>query len=217
MKNKPNIRETVLLKGLTYPSTLELVMLILGSGTKKYPVTTLAKKVIDTITSTDSELLLPELLKIDGIGPGKAVSIGAAIEFGRRQNMHYGRQILKPADIIPFVQHYSMQQKEHFISITLNGAHEIIKIQPISVGTINRTVVHPREVFAGAVQDMAAAVIVCHNHPSGNCEPSNEDIQTTNRLIMAGNYLGIKILDHIIITRTAYYSFKEHNLLSGDE
>ena len=213
MKVKPNIREEVLIKGITYPSNTELIMILLGTGSKKNPVKQLAKKVEEKILQTTSDNLIEELIKLDGIGPSKAVSIAAAIELGRRQNNHSGQQIKKPTDLIPFVQHYSMETQEHFIVITLNGAHEIIKIKTISVGTINRTVVHPREVFLPAIKDMAAALIVCHNQPSGNSTPSQDDIETTQRLTAAGTHLGIQILDHIIITKKDYYSFKEHNMI----
>ncbi|AEE16892.1 RadC family protein [Treponema brennaborense] len=210
---KPDIREKVLKNGLTFPTDEELIMLLLGSGIQGMPVKQMAKKVLGTVSESHAETLIQSLLSITGIGPSKALLVGAAIEFGRRQNAATGKKIQTPADLVPFLQHYSMQTKEHFVCVTLNGAYEIIKIRSVSVGTINRTVVHPREVFTDAVKDMAAAVILCHNHPSGSEAPSETDIETTEKLMIAAEYIGIKILDHIIVTQKTYYSFKEHNLI----
>lgn len=213
MMRKPNIREKVLQNGITYPTTLELIMVLLGTGIQGVPVAKLAQKVLNTVTVSTRENLIENLIKLDGIGPSKAITIAAAIEFGRRQNIHTGKRIGKPSDLIPFVNHYAMQEQEHFICVTLNGANEIIKIRTVSVGTINKTMVHPREVFTGAIKDMASAVILCHNHPSGSCIPSNDDIETTHRMVEAGECLGIQILDHIIITTRGFFSLKEEGLL----
>lgn len=181
------------------------------------PVDKLARRVMDTITAAPREKLLEQLMQLEGIGPSKAVTIAAAIEFGRRQNLHTGKQISKPSDLIPFVNHYAMQEQEHFICVTLNGAHEIIKIRTVSVGTINKTMVHPREVFTGAIKDMASAVILCHNHPSGNCIPSSDDIETTHRMVEAGQCLGIHVLDHLILTTRGFFSIKEEGLLEPED
>lgn len=214
MMRKPDIREKVLQNGITYPTTLELIMVLLGTGIQGVPVAKLAQKVLNTVTASPMENLMENLMKLEGIGPSKAVTIAAAIEFGRRQNIHTGKRVSKPSDLIPFVNHYAMQEQEHFICVTLNGANEIIKIRTVSVGTINKTMVHPREVFTGAIKDMASAVILCHNHPSGNCIPSNDDIETTHRMVEAGECLGIQVLDHIIITTKGFFSLKEEGLLT---
>ena len=217
MKKKPDIREKILRNGITYPTNMELIMVLLGTGIQGMPVDKLARRVMDTITAAPREKLLEQLMQLEGIGPSKAVTIAAAIEFGRRQNLHTGKQISKPSDLIPFVNHYAMQEQEHFICVTLNGAHEIIKIRTVSVGTINKTMVHPREVFTGAIKDMASAVILCHNHPSGNCIPSSDDIETTHRMVEAGQCLGIHVLDHLIHTTRGFFSIKEEGLLEPED
>lgn len=217
MKKKPDIREKILRNGITYPTNMELIMVLLGMGIQGMPVDKLARRVMDTITAAPREKLLEQLMQLEGIGPSKAVTIAAAIEFGRRQNLHTGKQISKPSDLIPFVNHYAMQEQEHFICVTLNGAHEIIKIRTVSVGTINKTMVHPREVFTGAIKDMASAVILCHNHPSGNCIPSSDDIETTHRMVEAGQCLGIHVLDHLILTTRGFFSIKEEGLLEPED
>lgn len=122
-------------------------------------------------------------------------------------------KITGPDHILPAVEEWREAAQEHFIVTTLNGAHEIIKTRVVSIGLINRTLVHPREVFNNAITDNAAAIILCHNHPSGNVEPSTEDIKITARLKQAGIIIGIEIMDHIIIAKRGYYSFLEEGKL----
>ena len=215
---KPNIRELTLKHGISYPTDEELVMMILGSGTKAVPVERLARNVVDVVNTSNAEDLNKHLTDIKGLGQSKALAIRAAIEFGRRRNSFKNAIVKSPKDIIPFIKHYSMQSREHFICVSLTGGHEIIQIRVASIGTVNRTIVHPREVFTEALMENAAAIIVCHNHPSGSCEPSSEDIKTTGILIRAADILGIPLLDHIIINRNSYFSFLEHKLLfTSDE
>ena len=198
----PDIRELTLKHGIEYPSDIELVMMILGSGTKGIPVEKLSGQVVKTLARTNRESMIANLLQIKGMGAGKALAVAAAIELGRRRNNHKN-VLLK----------YSMQNQEHFLCVTLNGGHEIQQIRVVSVGTINQTIVHPREVFSEALMENAAAIIVAHNHPSGNCEPSDQDIKTTRTLAECSEFLGISLLDHIIFSRTSYYSFLEHDML----
>ena len=115
--------------------------------------------------------------------------------------------------LIPYVNHFTMNDKEHFLAVTLDGGHNIIQTHVVSVGTVNRTLLHPREVFTEAIREKASAIILCHNHPSGNTDPSEEDIDTTENLVEVSQIVGIPILDHIIISRNGYFSFLEHKLL----
>lgn len=211
-----DIRHLTLEKGILYPSDEELVMMILGTGTKGSPVEKLAQDVIRCLRTSSSENRIKNLCKIKGMGTGKALSIVSALELGRRQNNHKGIKIKTPSDVIPFVRNYSVEKKEHFISITVNGGHEIIQIRVISVGTVNQTLVHPREIFSDALKENAAAIVICHNHPSGDCTPSDADIGTTHRLMQAAEIMGISLLDHIIFSGTSYFSFLENNLLYTD-
>ena len=213
IKFKPNIRELTLKHGIAYPTDEELLMLIIGYGTRSMPVGKLARTVADSINTMNPENLMNGLLSIKGLGEGKALAVLAALEFGRRRNSYKNAVIKSPKDVIPFVQMYSIQTREHFICITLNGGHEIIQIRIVSIGTVNRTLVHPREIFSEALMEHAAAIIVCHNHPSGNCEPSDEDIKTTQMLLNASEIVGIPLLDHIIIDRHTYFSFLERGVL----
>lgn len=213
--NKLDVRERTLEHGITFPYDEELIMLILGSGNKNMPVDVMALKILEVLDESDDDKVIENLLKLKGVGTGKALAIAAAIELGKRRSNHLKAPIRHPNDILPFVRNYAISEKEHFLVVTLNGGHEIINIHCVTVGTLNKTLVHPREVFNIAIKENAAAIIVCHNHPSGRCEPSDDDLETTQILIQSSYIIGIDILDHIIIDREKYYSFVEHELLFG--
>jgi DNA repair protein RadC len=210
---KPDVRETLQSKGINHLTDIQLVMLLLGTGTKKHSVDKLAQEVINIIRTSNSDKLLKNLMKINGMGIGKASTICAALELGKRYNNFRGKKILEPRDVIPLVQIYTLQQQEHLLCFSLNGNNEIINLRVVSIGTVNKTIVHPREVFADPLKDRAAAIIVCHNHPSGNISPSDNDIEVTATLFEAGKLLGLEMLDHIIVSTTSFFSFREHNLL----
>lgn len=216
-KEKPSVREKTLKYGLQYPDDEELVMLILGSGNKRMPVDMMSKKIIETIDSCNEDNVVKLLMNLKGVGKGKALAVAAALELGKRRSCYHGAHIKTPEDLIPFVKHYAMYTKEHFLAVILNGGHDIVKINVVSVGTINRTLIHPREVFGDAIRDNAAAIILCHNHPSGRLSPSNDDIETTEVLLEASKIIGIPILDHIIIDTEGYFSFLEAGLLEAED
>ena len=209
----PTIRELTLKHGIEYPCDAELIMMILGSGTKDMPVEKLSEKVVETLGNSNPKEIISNLLKIQGMGLGKAMAIASALELGRRRNNYKNAIISSPIDIIPFIQHYSMQKQEHFLCITLNGAHEIIQIHVVSIGTVNQTLVHPREVFSHALLENAAGIIVAHNHPSGTCRPSPQDIKTTETLTECSHILRISLFDHIIFSSTEYFSFLENEMI----
>ena len=213
MNDKPDIREKTLKFGLGYPLDEELVMLILGSGSRQMSVRTMARRIVDVLDSSNAGDMVKRLLKMKGVGQSKALAVAAAIELGKRRTCHLGAHIRTPDDLIPFVNHYAMSEKEHFLAVTLNGGHNIIQIHVVSIGTTNRALIHPREVFGEAIRENATALILCHNHPSGHTYPSPEDIDATNNLIEASKIIGIPILDHIIIDCNSYFSFKENGLL----
>ena len=212
-KIKPNVRELALKHGLSFLTDQELIMVILGTGTKQFPVDILSEKITHALNSSNWENTIENLMHIKGVGRSKALAIACALELGKRRNSHKDAKIRSARDILPFVKNYSIQQKEHFLCITLNGSHEIIQIRIVSIGTINRTIVHPREISSEALMENAAAIIVCHNHPSGNCEPSEQDIETTKIIKCSADILGIPLLDHIIFSENNYFSFVENKLL----
>ena len=126
-------------------------------------------------------------------------------------------QISSPSNCAKYFQRSVGKRQEQFMVLTLNGTHEPIHMYVISVGLVNRTIVHPREVFYPAIKDNSVAIIVAHNHPSGHTDPSPEDIEITKRLHEAGSILGIAVLDHIIIGKHGYYSFIEHDTMPSSE
>ncbi len=139
----------------------------------------------------------------------KVKRIAAAFELARRRIRPEGLKITFPPDVLPLIRHYADRKQEHFLCLSLNGANEVITSRVVSVGLVNKTQVHPREVFVDPITDRAAAIIVAHNHPAGSVMPSPEDIEVTEQLKAAGETLGIRLLDHIIFNQKEYYSFLE--------
>ena len=122
-------------------------------------------------------------------------------------------KVSKPSDVYSSLRKYGKKKQEHFLLVCLDGANQVVKIKVITKGILNRTVIHPREVFRPAIINNSASVIIAHNHPSGSIEPSREDIELTERMVEAGKILGIAVIDHLIITETKFYSFSENNKL----
>lgn len=190
-------------------SDRELLAAVIGSGGPGNSVDRLAAAVLSHLESTNYEAHPHRLVQIRGLGPAKASMLAAAIEFGRRVLVPRHYRIRHPSGVVPLLQHYADRPQEYFLTVSLNGAHEVITVRVVSVGLVNRTLVHPREVFSEAIRERAAAVIVAHNHPSGNLEPSAEDRAVTRTLIEAGDILGVRVLDHIVFTPQGYHSFLE--------
>lgn len=202
-------REKMQAKGPEALSDLELLAILLGSGTKGHDVMTVAGQILKLLDAKNEKLSLESLKKIEGVGPAKATLIVAALEFSRRRIRPEGLKISFPADALPLIRHYADRKQEHFICVSINGANEVIKSRVVSVGLVNKTHVHPREVFADPITDRASAVIVAHNHPVGELTPSMEDKEITGQLKSAGEILGIRLLDHIIFNHKGYFSFLE--------
>lgn len=211
-KDRP--REKLQQKGPEGLSDLELMAILLGRGVKGHEVLTVADRILKALDGNKGQVNLEELQKIEGVGPAKATLISAALEFARRRIRPEGLKILFPADILPLIQNYADRKQEHFICISINGANEVIKSRVVSVGLVNKTQVHPREVFADPITDRASAIIVAHNHPAGDLAPSTEDKEITGQLKSAGEILGVRLLDHIIFNKKGYYSFLENGELT---
>jgi DNA repair protein RadC len=206
-------REKLLRKGAAALSDQELLAVLLGKGTSKIDVMTLARNVTTVADKKGLGLTVEDLLSLEGMGTTKAMLLVAAIEFARRRIKPEGAKIMTPADLLPHVRHYADRKQEHFLCASINGANELLNIRVVSIGLIDRSPVHPREVFADPLSDRASAVIVAHNHPSGGLEPSPSDIEITAQLKAAGAIVGIDLLDHIIFNRTGYFSFLETGAL----
>ncbi|KAF0155810.1 MAG: DNA repair protein RadC [Syntrophaceae bacterium] len=208
-------REKLLQSGAAALSDQELLAVLLGKGTPETDVMALAAKLVKVIDDKGLNVRADDLRKFAGVGDAKAALILAALEYARRRIKPEGARIETPADLLPHVRHYADRKQEHFLCASINGANEILNIRVVSIGLVDRTPVHPREVFADALVDRAAAVIVAHNHPAGSLEPSAADIEITNQLKAAGVVLGISLLDHIIFSRIGYFSFLEAGMIKG--
>ncbi len=201
-------REKLARKGAGALSDRELLAILLGKGTKDIDLLTLADRMLKVLAEKKEQPQIDDLMSLKGVGTAKAALIVAALEFSRRRIRPEGLRITFPSDVLPLIQHYAGRKQEHFLCVSLNGANEVIQTRVVAVGTVDRTQVHPRDVFAEPVSDRAAAVILAHNHPAGGVEPSGDDIALTNRLAEAGKTLGIRILDHIIFNQRGYHSLK---------
>ncbi len=206
-------RERMGERGPAALSDEELVSLLVGTGVPGRSVELVSRDVVSLIDRINGPPEAADLRSIAGLGPAKVAGIVAAFELGRRVLCPGRHKVRSPADILPVVDRFVERPQECFLSISLNGAHEITAARVVTMGLVNRTVVHPREVFAPALADRAAALILAHNHPSGCLEPSAEDGEVTRRLVSVGQLLGIPVLDHVIFSSRGYYSFLEHDAL----
>lgn len=187
----------------------ELLALLLGSGIKDVNVLQLSKKILTIVAKMGTDkITLEQLLEIKGLGQAKASQIIAVIELGRRLHTNRNPEVLSAQDIWNLCADFRESKKEHFVAFYLDTQSRLIERQIISIGTLNTSLVHPREVFEPAIKLSVASIIVAHNHPSGLLEPSKEDKQVTERLKQSGELLGIEIVDHIILSKSGYKSLK---------
>jgi DNA repair protein RadC len=193
----------------------ELLSLILGSGTKQFSVTKVAQLLLQQQSLTTlPHTTLAELTKIQGIGSTQASRLLACIELGKRMyTIPTAPLILSSEQVLHQVSSIRNHQREHLVALYLNARQELVQKETITIGGLNYTNVNPRDVFALAVTLPAAYVVLVHNHPSGNAQPSQADLEVTERLVAAGQLLGIMVIDHLIVTTQTYYSFKEGGLL----
>lgn len=198
-------REKLISKGAVNLSDIELLQVIVGSGVKGADVTKISKQIKKLLDLTSYRPTLTQLTEIKGISDATATKLVALFELAGRKNIT-DITINKPDDIVAQVPELRTAKQEHLIVLTLDGANRLIEKRIISIGTLNSSLVHPREVFADAITDRAASIVVIHNHPSGTLQPSDADIEITNRLSESGKLLGITLLDHLIITKTAFVS-----------
>jgi DNA repair protein RadC len=205
-------REKLLAKGAAALADRELIAILLGKGSRRHDVLTLAEKLIPIIDAKGTALTVEDLAKLDGVGKAKAAAILAAVEFTRRRVKPAGIKINQPSDIVPHIRHYADRKQEHFICASVNGANEVVSIRVVTIGLVDRSHVHPREVFADPIIDRASSVIIAHNHPVGDITPSREDIETTKRLRRAGEIMGITVLDHIVFNTGHHFSFVEQGI-----
>lgn len=198
-------REKLQARGAKSLSDYELLMAMIGSGNAQADVTKIAREVQKLLATKGSALTYDDLLTVRSLGPAKATQIMAGYELWRRQFEVSERPIIdSPEKAVERLTDLRDKKQEYFVCLTLDGANRLIAKRVISIGTLTSSLVHPREVFAEAITDRAASIIVAHNHPSGNLEPSQADRDVTERLREAGELLGISLLDHIIITKDSH-------------
>lgn len=210
-ENRP--RDRFQKNGASSLSDAELLAVILQKGSKGENVIDMSNRLISKYgLSKLSDLSLKELQEIKGIGPAKAMQIKALFEFNKRHNLsRLSNCSIKCAkDVFEYAsQRLQSNDKEQVIILHLDSKNRVIKDEVISIGTLNASIIHPREVFKSAIRESANSIILVHNHPSGDPAPSEEDKQITKRLNEAGKLLDIEILDHVIVGKDGYYSFKE--------
>ena len=201
-------REKLEEKGVKALSDKELVMILIGKGSNGHTIEEVAEKVLKVLDK-GSEPLLTDLKYISGMGQAKATAVLAALELGRRRPKRKTKVIRRPEDIWNEVKHYAERNQEQLLVLSFNGAGELLGIHVATVGLVDKVVMHPREIFAEAIKERAVSVVIVHNHPSGQLSPSQADRILTKRISTAGKLLGIKVLDHLIISTSGYYSFRE--------
>lgn len=196
-------------------SSSELLAILLRTGGEGVNVVELASRILKKFSGDGlAKASVKELKNTSGLGSAKACEIVACFELGRRflQNKQ-SALLLSPQDVWDQLKDIRDNKKEHFAIFFLDARNQEIKREIISVGSLNASLVHPREVFEPAVRHLAAQIILAHNHPAGDPSPSQEDSEITRQLVDAGKLLGIEVKDHVIVTRTGHFSFKEHKLL----
>jgi DNA repair protein RadC len=212
-------REKLMKHGAGVLTDAELLAILIGSGTSKVTAVDLAKRLL--VEHRNLRVLagksVADLKKFKGIGSARAVSLVSAFELSRRLHAREGEKldvVRSPEDVAArYIPKLRDLKNEVFLVLLLNSANGIFKEVEISRGSLNASVVHPREVFKRAIDELAAGIILVHNHPSGNRNPSSEDITLTKQIVEAGKVMGIPVHDHIIIAGGAYTSFAEENLL----
>lgn len=218
IKDLPRIerpREKLIQYGPARLSNTELLAIIIRSGKRGESALDVANKLLKKYkTENLPSLTYQELKDFSGLGPAKACEIIACFELGKRLlKEKIAGLYLKPEDIWKELKDIRERKKEHFIIFFLDSRNQEIKREIISVGSLNANLVHPREVFEPAVKNLAAQVILAHNHPSGDSTPSEDDLEINKRLVEAGKILGIEVIDHIIVTKNNFTSFKEKRII----
>jgi DNA repair protein RadC len=213
-------REKLLLKGRHVLTDAELIAILIGSGTKKESAVELSKRILSQFGNSLNELAklsVQDLMKFKGIGEAKAVSIVAALELGRRRKPDENSKrdkIISSKDIFEIMRaDFQDLPHEEFHILLLNRTNFLIRKEKISTGGISATIVDAKLVFKKAIEHLATSVVLCHNHPSGNLKPSDEDIKLTKKIKEAGANLEIPILDHLIISDTTYFSFADEGMM----
>ncbi len=208
-------REKLRMRGAGVLADAELYALVLGSGVAGRSAQRTGRALARRRAAELAEWPFTRWLAIAGVGPARAAALCAVFEIGRRaaECPPGGRPIRGPEDVLEHVRDLVRARREHFIVLLLNARHEMQRREVVSIGSLNASIVHPREVFLTAILHSAASVVLVHNHPSGDPEPSEEDLSITRRLVEVGELVGIGVLDHVIVGARGLVSFRARQLL----
>ncbi len=209
-------REKLIKKGAFALTDKELLMAILGRGIKGRSVDKIATDVLKVISTNKGNTSFDNLNNIHGVGDAKISQILSTFELAKRYLIKDNKIITKTEDVLNLVANIRSAKQEHFITITLTGSSSIIEVRTVFKGTVNFSMVHPREIFADALTDRAAGIIFVHNHPENDPQPSAADKQITEQLCKTAKMLGIQVIDHIIVTKDDYFSFQKQGLLNNE-
>lgn len=216
-EGKDGPRERIFRHGAESLTDHELLSAVLGTGFSGTSVREVAESVLREGTlEALAKIPAPDLKRFRGLGAARAAQLLAALEIGRRVHGRAGlaeKPIRTPQDLLPLVEHFGHARKEHFVAVFLNTRHRPIAVEVISVGSLATSIVHPREVFRPAIERGAAALLLVHNHPSGEVSPSEDDLDITQRLVRVGETIGIEVLDHLILGSGPPFSMREAGLL----
>lgn len=210
MPSSDRPREKLQAKGAAALSDFELLQALIGSGNRQTNVGQIAKNTQKLLQKHGSDITYDQLQNVTGLGAAKITELLAAFELSRRHLTDSDQPIIKSTeDAVKLLEDIRTKKQEYFICLTLDGANRLIAKRTITIGTLTSSLVHPREVFAEAITDRAASIIIAHNHPSGNTRASKADQEVTKRLKEVGNIIGINLIDHIVVTA------KSHKNISG--
>jgi DNA repair protein RadC len=206
-------REKMQRKGVAALSDFELLEVLIGSGTAGADVSSIARRVQKILQKDAGNISHEALTAVRGISTANAGKILASLELAKRHLVRNNEPLCTQQDILGRLADLRNKQQEHFVCLSLDGGQRLIAQRTITIGTLDTVIAHPREVFADAIADRSASIIVAHNHPSGDVSPSQKDVALTQQLAAAGQLLGITLRDHIILTRTEHFSYRQHHLL----
>jgi DNA repair protein RadC len=206
-------REKLQRKGQAALSDFELLEVMIGSGNAQSDVGQIARRLQRVLFSGSTTLTYEALVRIPGVSVAHASKMLAAWELAKRHLVRDIEPLRTQHDIVVRLDSIRTKQQEHFVALSLDGGQRLIAQRTITIGILDTVLAHPREVFSDAIVDRAATVVVAHNHPSGDPSPSNKDITLTQQLAAAGQLLGVPLYDHLLLTKTEVFSFRQHHLL----
>lgn len=206
-------REKLVRKGVPALSDFELLEVLVGSGNAHADVSQVARQLLKVFRRGTDTLNYESLTNLRGVSVALASKIMAGLELARRHLVRDVQPLRTQQDVVARLDGIRAKQQEYFVALSLDGGQRLIAQRTVTIGTLDTVLAHPREVFSDPIVDRAASIVVAHNHPSGEAKPSSKDTTLTQQLAAAGQLLGIPLRDHLIVTRTEVYSFRQHHLL----